>query len=376
MQPIGIIKISICIPVFSTEPFLLDCLRSAFTQNFDSFEILVVSDASRGMDEKGRNAKKIVRLAQKECNSFRKKNKLQPVQIRFIEHRENRGLIEVRRTLCTNAKGFYITQLDSDDQMEEGALKALYESSRILDEGQNGLELQNGQSGQNTQNKQFYDIVHGTSTAGTFDEQNNFIPAGENRFGTIFYGTIFNHDIFRRWLINEDFTANTWGKLIKRQLFIKAYENIPYTECNMADDLLLFFFLAQYAHSYIGIPQKVYKYRLGSGMTSHRKIDSIHKWKMICSAASVFTVISQWIEDSKSKGLVTEQESSSKFILSEDEIEKIRGYARHYIHNNYVQLKESVIPQLQEQAYDLLCDYWGCDFVQIMESALNKSQVK
>ena len=329
--------ISVCIPLFDTEPFLAQCLRSVSRQDFSDFEVVVVSDASRGRDEKGRVAKKIVKLAQKECDRLRKAKNLPPVPFRFVEHRENLGLIEVRRTLAFEACGFYMTQVDSDDQMEEGALTALYAAA--------------------TENNASFDIVHGTSTAGTFDKDGNFLPAKENRYGKIFYGEIFDRELFRSWLIDGKFTANTWGKLIKRDLWLRAYENIPYTECNMADDVLLFFFLAQYAKSYRGIEAKVYRYRANSGMSSARKIDNLHKWKMICSTASVFTVISQWIQ------------AHEKELLS-DEIERIRGMTRFYIANNLRQLHESVIPELKEEAHSLLCEYWGAHFVESVEKAM------
>lgn len=323
---------------------MAQCLRSVYTQDFDSFEVVVVSDASRGKDEKGRTAKKIVKIAQKESNRFRKENNFPRVQIRFIEHRENRGLIEVRRTLCFEARGFYMTQVDSDDEMEAGALRALYEASKIP---ASSAEMTGPTSVS-------FDIVHGTSTAGVFDGAGNFIPSKENRYGRIFYGPIEGHDVFRRWLLNGDFTANTWGKLIKRELWLKAYENIPYTECNMADDVLLFFFLAQYAKSYKGIEAKVYRYRVNTGMTSARKIDTLHKWKMVCSAASVFSVISTWIE-------------TENHELKNDEIEKIRAMTRYYLANNLRQMHDTVIPELQKEAREMLCDYWGESFVERIE---------
>ena len=89
--------ISICIPVFQTESFLAQCLRSVITQNFDAFEILVLSDASDGKDLQNYNARKIVRLMQKECGVYRKKNQLPPIRINYIEHSQNRGVFEVRR---------------------------------------------------------------------------------------------------------------------------------------------------------------------------------------------------------------------------------------------------------------------------------------
>lgn len=330
--------ISICIPVFQTEPYLQACLDSVVTQDFPSFEVVIVSDASSGRDSKGRKAKKIVHDMQKKCKIVRKSKSLAPVKFRFIENNQNRGLIEVRRTLCTQAKGQYITQLDSDDELEPGALTALYEAS------QNGT----------------IDIVHGTSTAGTFDENNKFTPSQQNRYGKILYEQIAGRDIFHRWLVNSEFTANTWGKIIRRELFIKAYENIPYTECNMADDVLLFFFLSQYAASYLGIRNNVYLYRVNTGMSSRRKIDDLHKWKMICSTASVFTIITQWIQENQNK----------ESALLPEEVETIRAMMRFYLKNNLQQMQETVSPSILPQARQMLCEYWGESFVNHMEEML------
>ena len=223
--------------------------------------------------------------------------------------------------------------LDSDDVMEEGALKAF---SKNLGP----------------------DIVHGTSTAGSFSEDGTFTPSKLNRYGAIFYGTIEGHDIFHRWLINNEYTANTWGKCIKRELFDKAFENIPYTECNMAEDVLLFFFISQNAKSYLGIKDKVCRYRINTGMSSARKIDSLNRWKMICSTAGVFTILSSNIEN-----------------LEPDEVEKLRELTRSYLANNIRQMHETVIPSLLPEARQMLCDYWGQSFVDRAEQAMNCSSM-
>ena len=124
----------------------------------------------------------------------------------------------------------------------------------------------------------------------------------------------------------------------------------------MADDVLLFFFLSQYAKSYIGIEAKVYRYRVNTGMSSQRKIDTLQKWKMVCSTSSVFTIISQWIESHK---------------IEDDEVEKIRAMTRYYLANNLKQMKETVIPELQAEARAMLCEYWGESFVEKAEQKMN-----
>ena len=57
--------ISVCIPIFDIEIFLEDCLKSVFLQDFNDFEIIIVSDASSGKDKKGRNCRKIISAVKK-----------------------------------------------------------------------------------------------------------------------------------------------------------------------------------------------------------------------------------------------------------------------------------------------------------------------
>lgn len=327
--------ITVCIPVFQTEQYLASCLRSVYMQDFDSFEVVVLSDRSPGKDEKGRSAKKIVRLAQKECDGWRKSHNLPPVKIRFCEHRENRGCVEVRRTLVYESKGKYLAMIDSDDEYMEGALSCLYEAAISKNA----------------------DIVHGTFVSGEYDSEGIFHATAETKCGRIFYGTKEGLDIARSWFSGL-FNGNVCGKLIEKVVYEKAFEQIPYTECNMADDLLIFFFVGMNARRYVGIENKIYRYRINSGMSSHRKIDTLKKWKMICTSSSVFSIISQWLKE------------NNDGLLSPSDIEHLGKVTLSYLASNIRQLRASVIPELQEEAKLMLYDFWGESFVKKVENAL------
>ena len=347
--------LSVCIPVYQTEPYLEQCLGSVLLQDFNDFEVIVVSDASNGKDSKGRAAKKIVNAAQKQYNRQRKTQGLRKVNVRFIEHDENRGLVEVRRTLAYAAKGLYITQVDSDDLLEKGALSAMYAATRSADGTEN-----------------FYDIVHGTSVAGTFTDDGSFVPAQENRYGKIFYGSLYGHEVFHGHFIDKAFSSNTWGKLIKRELYLKAYENITYTRCNLGEDVLLIFFISLFAKSYIGIKDKVYLYRINTGMTGRTVIDNLARWEMMCSVSSVFTVISQFISENQQELC----NPANKIYLFSQEIQELRDLTIRYLGNNIRSLRNTVTPELQPQAYQMLCDYWGEDFVESTEKLLDATTSK
>ena len=328
-------KISVCIPVFETEQYLAQCLHSVYLQDFDSFEIIVVSDASEGKDLQEHGVKKIIKAAQKEGAKLRKTKSLAPVALKFLVHSENRGIFEVRRTLCYEARGEYIAYVDSDDELSEGALRTLWEA---------------GAATANVQQTAF-DVIHGS---------NQNFPAQKNLYNNVYFGilenTDSNHHIFHKWLCESAISGVMWAKLIRRDLLLQAYDQIPYTECNMADDALLFFYVTLFAKSYLGINRVVYHYRTDSGMSSQRKITSLARWKMICSAASVFTVISTWLQ------------SHSEVTSEEDEA--LKHMARWYLANSLFQMKKCLDSKLLPQAHELLCDYWGADFVEEIEKAL------
>ena len=328
--------ISVCIPLYDTEPLLAQCLRSVFLQKFDSFEVIVLSDASRGKDEKGRNGKKITKQVFKECKKIRKETGLAEISVRFIEHRQNMGLVEVRRSLLFYAQGKYISYIDSDDVMVSGALKALYEAA----ENQNA------------------DIVQGRSTAGSFNAEGQFIPASKNLYSNITIGSVCDYEIIRK-MIHSEIAGILWAKLYKRALLEKAFVSIPHIECNMSEDFLIAFFVTFYAKKYVGIENQVYQYRVQSGMSSRRKIDSIKKIRMVCSTASVFSVIA---------------ESKELKSLEVNEVKYVRGFSIHYLKSNIKQLNDNVIPELKTKAHEILCEYWGESFVNRIEESMKNTK--
>ena len=331
-------QISVCIPVYKTEPYLAQCLNTVFHQNFDSFEIVIVSDASPGRDSQGWKAKKIIRHAQKEGNAWRCKQGLSKIKVNFSEHIENRGILEVRRSLTYEAKGQYCFHLDSDDALTPDALSQVWRA--------------------NTEQGPF-DIVHAGAYSGTFDDSGNFISAAESKSGPVTYGKLEGHEIFHKWLYHE-ISGYVWPKLIRRELYIRAFEIIPYSQCGFADDFLIFFYISLFAQSYIGLENKIHYYRIDSGMTASKAITSLERWKTVCSTSTVFTVISQWLQENPS-------ESQS---ITSDELSKIKEQGRLYLVSSHMQISNLVIPALQPQAYEMLCEYWGKDLVELADSQL------
>jgi len=165
--------------------------------------------------------------------------------------------------------------------------------------------------------------------------------------------------VIKSWLAGGKVAGVLWAKAMKRSVLERAFESIPHIECNMAEDFLIFFFTFFYAQKYVGIDKLVYYYRAASGMSSARKIDSEKKMRMVCSTASVFAVIS---------------ESEELKSLDEKELDSIRRMSTKYLIDNVRQLRNSVIPELQEKARAMLCDYWGAGFVEKIEKLMDSTR--
>ena len=316
--------VSVCIPVWNSEQYLDDCLESVFAQDFAGFEVVVVNDSSPGSDSSGRTCRQIVKQAHK------RHKKSGCLKVSYIEHSENRGLVECRRTLINVAHGTFILMLDSDDVLKSGAISALW----MLQE-QHGTDIVAGG----------FDIFPQEKDSRRFPLYDGFIPGSE---------------LFSVWLIQKKYTSFLWAKLIRADVFRRAMEKIPYTYCNMAEDFLIWFFITQTAQSFFATSQIVYGYRRNSGMSSARKITTLEQCRQICSAASVFTNIFLYID---------EQTQNSKPPLTDEQLYAIGRTAENYVKSNITQIKTLAVSELVPDAMQMLKEAWGEELVERMEKA-------
>ena len=103
-------KISVIVPVYNAEKYLHRCIDSILAQTFTDFELLLINDGSK--DDSG-----------KICDEYAAKD----VRVRVF-HKENGGASSARNMGLENAKGEWITFVDSDDTLLQNALEVLYES--------------------------------------------------------------------------------------------------------------------------------------------------------------------------------------------------------------------------------------------------------
>ena len=96
MNPI----LSVVVPIYNVEKYLSKCIDSILKQTYENFEILLIDDGSTDSSSV---------IAQKYANQYEK--------VRYIRQK-NKGLGGARNTGICQAKGQYVSFIDSDDYIE------------------------------------------------------------------------------------------------------------------------------------------------------------------------------------------------------------------------------------------------------------------
>lgn len=103
--------ISVIVPVYNAEKYLHRCIDSILAQTFTNFEVLLVNDGSKD------NSGKI-------CDEYAVKDQ----RIRVF-HKENGGVSSARNLGLDNARGEWITFVDSDDWIEPTMYELMYDDA-------------------------------------------------------------------------------------------------------------------------------------------------------------------------------------------------------------------------------------------------------
>ena len=179
--------ISVIVPAYNSGRTITDCINSIAQQDYRNVEILIVNDGST--DETPSLA---AELASKDS------------RIRLIST-ENRGLSHARNTGLANAHGDLIAFLDSDDQLLDNTLSALFKC--LVETGSDlvcgGYILVNSENGRETK-------------------------------GCPHAGTGLNKESGHRYFLTEGLNlSHAWGKLYKKELF----RNVSYPEGRLYEDI-------------------------------------------------------------------------------------------------------------------------------------------
>ena len=107
-------KLSIIVPVYNVEKYIIKCISSLLCQDYADYEIIIVND---GTEDRS------IKLIQQNFDDLR---------IRII-NQENQGLSQARNTGMKEACGEYVWFFDSDDWVSENVLGNIVQSLKDCD---------------------------------------------------------------------------------------------------------------------------------------------------------------------------------------------------------------------------------------------------
>ncbi|MBM6614819.1 glycosyltransferase family 2 protein [Desemzia sp. RIT804] len=103
-------KVSVIVPIYNAEAFLVPCIKSVLTQTLEDIEVLLIDDGSS-------DSSAVI------CRHFMQ----QDARVTVI-NKENEGVSATRNLGLTWARGEYIAFLDADDTLIEQALEVLVQT--------------------------------------------------------------------------------------------------------------------------------------------------------------------------------------------------------------------------------------------------------
>jgi len=241
-------KISVIIPVYNKENFILRLLRSIQNQSLKDIEIIFSDDNSED------NSVKIIEKYQKEDK-----------RIKLIKHNKNIGTLINRNEGAMSSNGEYLLFIDSDDLLLEGILNKTYHIAK-----KNNLDIVQFRAYWGYELDDYFEYDdYG------FRHKTSIITQPE--LSKLMY---YEYEHENKTLQTE---YNLWGKLIKRDIFLKTLKNISeyYLSQHMSlhEDGLILFILFKVATSYLFLEEfgMFYVRNYNSSLANLRKDENINK---------------------------------------------------------------------------------------------------
>lgn len=229
-------EISIIIPVYNVEEYVMECLDSVLKQQFDSYEVICVDDASTDgsaaiVDEYAKNNEKIT----------------------LLHHTENLGLSAARNTGIQNAKGKYLLFVDSDDVIMPNTLEELYRTAE----------------------KNHTDIVYFNYKK--IYESDRVLPQEERKWRD-YQGIYSGLDFFSESVRNREVKVEAWRQFLRKEFLVE--KNILFYEGILHEDNLFSFLCAMEADRITNVNKEYYLYRQRKdsimSMISKKRTESLY----------------------------------------------------------------------------------------------------
>lgn len=218
--------VSIVIPVYNVEKYLIDCVESIRMQTYEELEILLIDDGSTD------NSGKI-------CDEYKEKDK----RIKVV-HKINGGLSDARNVGIEKATGEYIYFLDSDDMVPSSTIEKLL----------------------NACVKENSDI----SISGFEKFLDGCMPQFQESVATQKIQILDKTEAVRKMLLRDEIGHEAWGKLYKKSLW--EMERFP--KGKLYEDYATTYKIVCKCDSIAILRENLYWYRIRSGSIMKSKLTS------------------------------------------------------------------------------------------------------
>ena len=240
--------ISVVVPVYKVEVYLDKCIQSVLNQTFRNFELILVDDGSP--DRCGEI-----------CDQWAEKDH----RIRVI-HKSNGGLSDARNAGISQAKGEWLSFVDSDDWIAEDMLETLY---RLAIDHDAEISCSN-----------FSRVVDD----GKMERQTNYVQPG----------VLTPEEYWEQLFSAKDWAYYNvvWNKLYRRELFETV--QFPYGKIN--EDIYVMYDLIS-ACKRVALTDKVgyyYRIRQNSIMGRQGSIRNLDGWDAYLGRAEKFIGQKEW----------------------------------------------------------------------------------
>ena len=218
------------LPIYNKENYLVNCIENLQNQTLKDIEIVALNDYS--------NDSSLEIL-----NNFAKNDQ----RIKIINNDQNHGLLYSRAMGILNSSGEYLMNLDPDDEIKGvDSLEYLYKQCKNLN----------------------LDII----SFNALDKKSNGVIKciDKNKIyrqPNLFFSLFGRNNLIREYVI--------WNKLIKREIFLSAYEDfkekIYNGKWNYFEDDIWNILVNRYAKSRLCINRVVYIYNYNKGSLMNQK---------------------------------------------------------------------------------------------------------
>ena len=240
-------KVSVVIPLYNSEKYILRSIKSIQYQNISDIEIILVDDYSKD------NTTNIIEKIQSKDR-----------RIKIIKNKKNMGILYSRSIGVLSSIGRYLFTLDNDDLFLD---KDIFHISTIIGEKKNFDIIEFKAISNKIKNN---DLLNNTIIDSKMSHSLQFILF-QPKLGRF---PISTYNFTRKYIVNDIYL---WGKCIKTKIYKTALNKLGSNRYSRFmiryEDILMNYIIFNIAKSFIFIPKYglYHVNRLGSGSSLGKK---------------------------------------------------------------------------------------------------------